>query len=57
MKFKSNGVVTGALEANMSNALSYLGAQADSLKQLGQHLDRMSELVTSMGDSTKTTTD
>ncbi len=41
----------------MSNALSYLGAQADSLKQLGQHLDRMSELVTSMGDSTKTTTD
>ena len=57
MKFKSDGVITGALQANMSNALSYLGAQSDSLKQLGQHMDRMSELVTSMGDPTKTATD
>jgi len=57
MKFKSDGAVAGALQANMSNALSYLGAQADSLKQLGQHLDRMSELVTHMADPTKTAKD
>jgi flagellin len=57
MKFKSDGVVEGALQSNMSEALSYLGAQSDGLKQLGKYLDRMSELVTQMGDPTKTETD
>ena len=57
MKFKSDRVVEGALQSNMSEALSYLGAQSDGLKQLGQYLDRMSELVTQMGDPTKTETD
>jgi flagellin len=57
LKFKSEGVVAGALQANMSEALSFLGAQADGLKQLGKYLDRMGELVSQMGDPTKTETD
>jgi flagellin len=57
LKFKSEGVVAGALQANMSGALSYLGAQSDGLKQLAQYLDRMGELVTKMADPTKTGTD
>jgi flagellin len=57
LKFKSEGVVAGALQANMSEALSFLGAQSDGLKQLGKYLDRMGELVSQMGDPTKTGTD
>lgn len=54
MKFKSSGIMLDAMHSNMTSALSYLTAQEDSLKQLGTQLDRMSELVTAMSDTTKT---
>lgn len=57
MKFKSSGLMLDAMKSNMAGALSYLGAQEQSLKELGARLDRMGELVSSMSDPTKTTTE
>ena len=47
----------GALENNLLNALSFKQVQQDSLKHLGDLLERMSELKTLSLDPTKSASD
>jgi flagellin len=53
LKFQNSQTVIGALESVLSNAHSYLTTQAAGLRQMGAHLNRMSELVTQMQDVSK----
>jgi len=48
---------SGAVSANIGNAVSYLQTQDGVLKVVGKMLDRMSELKTLSTDTTKTTDD
>jgi flagellin len=57
MKFTAQSSRIGAASDNVSNATSYTQTQDGFLQQVGNALDRMSELAVSAQDVTKTDTD
>ncbi len=57
MKLSAAATRQGAVAVNIGNATSYLQTQDGALKVVGKILDRMGELKTLYGDSTKNTTD
>lgn len=57
MKMQASLKRTGAVQANIGNALSYLQTQDGALKTAASILDRMSELRTLYDDATKSTSD
>jgi flagellin len=57
MKFSAAATRSGAAQANIGNATSFLQTQDGALKVAGKILDRMSELKTLYGDVTKTSDD
>jgi flagellin len=57
MKFDAQSSRISAASNNISNAVSYTQTQDGFLQQIGNALDRMSELTVSAQDATKTDTD
>jgi len=57
MKLSAAANRQGAVENNIGNATSYLQTQDGALQVVGKILDRIGELKTLYGDSTKNTTD
>jgi flagellin len=57
MKFDAQSSRISAASNNVSNAVSYTQTQDGFLQQIGNALDRMSELTVSAQDATKTDTD